>query len=203
MKRIAAPALTALLTLLLLLHGSPAAAQFDDGDSIFGRKDTKKAQPPTEAWLLEFPVILRPQTSPDARLVENVGFNYVRAETTRSQSYNSIGFHWSRSKWEPTDPNWERVNVTQFDTNVSINTKIGQSGVFHLGLGLGLLDGLTTTPGKGVHHTLELYVPLQTGYTFYLGERFLLGLRVLHTPDFSDGPVYGSTRVYLGFGARR
>jgi hypothetical protein len=191
---------TCLAGVALLILSARAGAQERGNDSIFQRFSREQSFTSTRMAMFEFPVALRPQTSPDAEIVENVGLNYLHAFFPQNRAFISLGFHLARLEWKPRAPEIASEEVKQFDLTQNINFWIKRSLIISFGYGLGLMDGLVVFANGDFEHNLVPYIPLQLGVTVPLGERLFFGLHVMHAPFFGHGPVVGSTRLTAGFG---
>jgi hypothetical protein len=184
----------------LLILAAHAGAQERRDDSIFQRFSREQTYARTRMALFELPVVLRPQTSPDAEIVEHVGLNYLHGFFPQNRVFLSLGFNLARMEWKPLAPEIASEEVKQFDVTQNINFWVRRLLIISFGYGLGLMDGLVLYADGGFEHNLVPYIPVQLGVTVPLGERLFLGLHVMHAPFFGHGPVVGSTRLTAGFG---
>lgn len=181
------------------LEGLALAQQQEQG-SIFRRFSRGREGSFSRMVMLEFPVKLRPQTFADAEIVENVGIGYVISVFPERQVFTSIGLNWGRMEWRPTNPEYDFIDVKQFDITQSLNIWFWRTIVFNMGVGLGLMDALVVFSNGRFEHEVLPYIPLQLGVSVPLSKSFWLGLRVTHSPWFGDAALSGNTRLLAGFG---
>ncbi|MEE8436351.1 MAG: hypothetical protein V3S64_16310 [bacterium] len=150
--------------------------------------------------MIEFPVLLRPQTYSDAEVQENLGLGFVLALSPRNQVFTAIGINWARMEWRPSNPEVKVINIKQIDISQSLNFWLWRTFVIGLGVGFGIMDTLVLRSGGLAEHQIVPYVPLQLGLVIPLGGRLHLGLRVVHTPFMGSGAASGTTRLLIGMG---
>ncbi len=150
--------------------------------------------------MFEVPVALRPQTDSQAEIKENVGINYVLSILPRNRIFGSLGFNLGRMEWIPSAPEIASADVKQFDVTQNFNFWIQRVLIIHFGIGLGLLDSLVVFANRDIEHNVVPYIPLQVGLAVPLGQTMILGIRIVTTPFFGDGPVVGTTRLLAGAG---
>ena len=190
-----------LLGLIGVLPVTLALAQNSSQDqSIFRRFSDEPETPGSRMGIYEIPVYLRPQTNPDAEIVENLGLNYVRSFFPGSIIFTSLGFNFARMAWRPDNPAIQTEEVKQFDLTFAYNIWIKRSMIVSLGAGLGLMDGLVVNSDGSFHHNLVPYIPMQLGWILPLGGDLRVSLRWVHAPYIGSGPVLGNTRLLAGLG---
>lgn len=177
-----------------------AQAQPLDDASIFRRFSTPPQRSDRRLRFIEVPLALRPQTDPGAEASENIGFGYTVGFQPFNRAFSSVGFHFARMEWRPSDPAIASVDVKQIDLSQSLNFWVGRTVFFSVGLGLGLLDSLVVNQDGTFEHNVVPYLPLRTGATVVLGNSVFVGLTVASTPFFGTGPVAGQSRLSLGLG---
>lgn len=183
------------------LPATLAPAQDSSQDrSIFRRFSEEPETPGYRMGIFEIPVYLRPQTNPNADIVENIGINYVRSFFPGSLIFTSLGFNFARMEWRPENPAIESEEVKQFDITLAYNAWIKRSMIVSVGAGLGLMDGLVINSDGSFHHSLVPYIPLQLGWILPIGSDLRVSLRWAHTPYLGSGPVLGNSRIFAGVG---
>lgn len=185
-----------------MLSAYPAlpAAQDDREDTIFRRFLAQPKSTATRMAMFEVPVALRPQTDSQAEIEENLGLNYVVSIRPRNRVFSSIGFNLGRMEWIPSAPEIASADVKQFDVTQNFNFWIQRALIIHFGIGLGLLDSLVVFANRDIEHNVVPYIPVQAGLAVPLGQTLFVGIRIVHTPFFGDGPVVGTTRLLAGAG---
>ncbi len=187
--------------LFWVLPMTQALAQDSSQDrSIFRRFSEEPKTPGFRMGIFEIPVYLRPQTNPNAEIVENIGINYVRSFFPGSLIFTSLGFNFARMEWRPENPAIESEEVKQFDITLTYNAWIKRSMIVSMGAGLGLMDGLVINSDGSFNHSLVPYIPLQLGWILPIGSDLRISLRWAHTPYLGSGPVLGNSRILAGVG---
>jgi len=192
------PLRAALVALVLVLHSAAAVAQPDER-SMFNRQTSAAQIEHLWQWMLEFPVTIRPQVLPDARIVANDGVNYVVSYRPEGRIYTSRSYGFARMEWEPGDAA-RFAHVNQYDITQILNFTIARTFVVSLGAGLGLMDGFTVNQAGDVQTRLELFMPVQFGLAVQLGRRFVASAKMIQSSFFSPGPVVSAARGLVGFG---
>ncbi len=64
------------------------------------------------------------------------------------------------------------------------------------------MDTFTVLSNGQVEHHIVPYIPFRLGLAVPLGERVMLGLRLVHSPYIGKGAASGNTRLALGVGLR-
>ena len=190
------------LILLILTGTVPGhlAAQQSGEEPIFRRFLRDREIVTYRMGMFEFPVLLRPQTYSDADVRENLGVGYVLALSPRNQVFTAIGINWARMEWRPSNPEVEVIDIKQIDISQSLNFWLWRTFVIGLGAGVGIMDTFVLLSGGGAEHQIVPYVPLQVGLVIPLGNRWHLGLRLVHTPFMGSGAASGTTRLLFGIG---
>ena len=167
---------------------------------MFDRFAGQDAAP--EAWQVmpQVPVWLRPVAEPDADIVQNRGLNLVFAFRPRNRVYFSRSYGIGQMEWEPKDSSVEKVQLTTLEVSELINVSIKRVVFWNLGIGVGLMSGLIRFDDGHIRTRYEPYIPVQTGFGFYLFGPVMLDLSVWQGFFLGPGPVVSATRGLIGIG---
>ena len=198
-------AMTAGLAAMLLgvvLWVSPGAALAQQGEdpNIFRRFEDQNVTAASKQVLFEVPTKVRPQTDPEAEVLENAGLAYVFSEYPGQRSFGSLGLSMVKSRWVPTDPAYSSSEVHQLDAFASFNFRTLSFVYLNWGFGLGLLDGLVIAADRRVHHSMVPYFSLHMGTIVHLTSSITLSYRAVATPFVGSGPSVGNGRGWVGLG---
>lgn len=168
-------------------------------DSVF-RRFIGQNPAHAEIWGLEFPLSLRPQTQSDAVIITNQGINYFSGTRPDDRLSLSRRLGFAKAVWEPLSPEITQVKVVTLDIAQVLNYRPVPMLVFHLGLGVGLMDGLVIldTP-TNYQARLEPFIPMEAGFSLRPFRGFQLGLKVAQSTFFRSRPVVSMTRMLLSF----
>ncbi|MCZ6532740.1 MAG: hypothetical protein O7A08_07220 [SAR324 cluster bacterium] len=176
-------------------------ANEQEDHNIFNRFVLRREEPKNWQALIEFPVFLRPQSQPNAKVIKNLGLNYVSTFRPQSRWYLSRSIGFARMEWIPDNTAVSRVKVRTFQTLILLNRLAAHWLVISFGIGLGIMDGLVEFKDRRVfNERLEPFVPFQFGLAARVGQTLQLGLKISHFPFFKTGPAISTTRVLLGIG---
>jgi hypothetical protein len=188
------------LLLAVLLCVAPVEPAFAQGaDGIFQRFSSGREVAKTWQGVVEVPVIARPQTAPNARIVANEGVDYVVAFRPESRIFFSRGFDYARLEWAPGN-DVKTAQVITLDITEILNFSIARTFVMSFGLGLGIMHGVTVERGGHFHARFEPFIPIQFGLALPVGRSFLVEAKVAQSSFFGPGPVLSVTRGLIGFG---
>lgn len=190
------------LILLILIGSAPPhlAAQESGGKPIFRRFSRTREPVTSRMGLIEFPVLLRPQTYADAEVRENLGLGYVLAKSPKNQVFTAFGINWARMEFLPSNPEVVVIDIKQIDLSQSLNFWLWRTFVISLGAGIGIMDTFVILSEGTAEHQIVPYVPLQFGLIIPLRSRLSIGLRLVHTPFMGSGAASGNTRLLFGLG---
>ncbi len=192
-----------MVALLLADLSSPisASAQESGDGSIFRRFAQRRKSPKYRQTVIEFPILLRPQTQSDAQIEKNLGINYIGALRPQNRLYLSRGFNLAKMEWKPKSPDIDRVRVKTFEMTQILNYNLSSLFVLNFGFGIGLMDGVILfNTSRNFETRLELFIPFHFGVGLRLGDTYQLGLKLAQSTFFKTGPVISVTRVLIGFG---
>lgn len=192
-----------LVLVLLMAAGGPAGAWAvaEPEESIFQRFALKRQNQRFQQASLEIPLYLRPQTDPDSKINQNLGFNYLSAYRPEGRFYASRSIGIAITEWEPTAPEVRKVKVKTFDISILLNRLHSSSMVSSFGLGLGMMDGTIYFAESPFYEPrLEPFIPIHIGLAVRLGENFQLGLKFTQFSFFRTDPVISFSRTLLGVG---
>lgn len=167
---------------------------------IFDRFAGVQAAPKAWQILPEFPVYLRPQLEPDAKVVQNIGVNFGVSFRPRNRVYFTRSYNFAQMTWEPKEGKVERVQLTTFDISQLLNISVKRVAIVSFGLGLGVMDGIIRFRNGDFKTRLEPYVPIHFGVGFYPFSQWIIMTRLSHAFFLGPGPVVSVTRGLLGVG---
>lgn len=190
-----------LCVLAVAALAAPAAA-WAQGDNapIFRRFSSPMARSETRMRMLEVPVLLRPQGDPQAKVMQDQGIGYTIAAFPFNRVFSSVGIHFARLRWAPSDPRFASVEVKTLGVHQDVNFWLWHRFVFSFGLGLGIMDSLAMDTSGGFEHNLLPYIPVRFGLDVDLGDTVFLGARLAFTPFFASGFEAGHGRVLVSLG---
>lgn len=194
-----APAQESLLALQPVLAQEPTPAPPSSG-SIFQRFDSGREIPKTWQTTLELPVLAVPQVAPDARIVTDVGLNWVTAYRPESRYYFSRSFGFAKLEWAPKNNQVKTAQVITLDRTEIFNIRATNWLIVSFGLGLGLMHGLSVEHDHEFQARFEPFIPVQVGLAVPIGRSFLFGIKVIQSSFFGPGPVLSVMRGLVGFG---
>ncbi|MBI3994139.1 MAG: hypothetical protein HY342_12765 [Candidatus Lambdaproteobacteria bacterium] len=186
------------LTLALLgpwsAHGQGAET------SIFQRFAIDRDPPRNWQALLEYPLQLRPNSNPDADMVENTGLNYVVSFAPHNRVYVSRAYHFARMEWQPEEPGIAKEQAIEFGVSDFVNFRVRNWLVFSMGLGLAVMDGTIVFRDGDFQNRLEPFIPLHLALIFPLTARLALSVKLSQSSYFGPGPGLSVTRLLAGIG---
>lgn len=181
---------------------APLAAQGDPSEesTIFRRFGTGRVAPENWQFMPEFPVFLRPQADPDAKIVRNDGANLIVSFRPRNRIYFSRGYGFAQVSWKPKGGSVKKVEVTSFDISQLLNFSIKRTFIVTFGLGLGLMDAVIHERKGSIRNRLEPFVPFHFGLGIDTGTAINIAFKVSQHIFLGPGPVVSLTRGLVGIG---
>ena len=192
--------LPAALALALALLVPVAAYGQGPEDSMFQRFALARNPPRNFQFLLEYPVLLRPNNNPDADMVENTGLSYVVSYGPHNRIYVSRGYQFARMEWKPKEPNIAKEQVIEFGVSDYVNFRVRNWLVFTMGMGLAVMDGTIIFRDGDFQNRLEPFIPLHVALIFPVTSRMALSVKLSQSAFFGPGPGLSVTRLLAGLG---
>lgn len=183
--------------LLCMVAARPAWGQ--ENNSIFQRFDSGREIPKTWQTMIEVPVQVTPQTTPDAHINVDEGVNLVTAYRPENRAYFSRSFGYANVGWAPKNE-IKTAQVVTLDMTEILNFRIAQTFVMSFGLGLGVMHGVVVKRDGTFQARFEPFVPVQFGVALPIGRSFMIGAKVEQSSFFGQGPTISMSRVLAGIG---
>jgi hypothetical protein len=160
-----------------------------------GGRDTSK----TWQTAFEVPVGLYPQTDPGARILINEGLGWVTSYQPLNRVYFGRSISYAHMEWIPGGQ-LASTEVVEWEWTEIVNIAVRPWWVISLGVGAGFMDGLIFYKTGGFQHRLEVFIPVQVGTGFRLGQTWFVDAKVVQSSYFGSGPVASAARSLIGIG---